>query len=337
MTPGRRVRLGGLVLLSVVVAGTIGYVAIEEASAIDALYMTVITISTVGFQEVFPLSDVGTLFTIVLIVAGVGAALFTATAALEVGLDNLVGLRSRQRMAAAIVNLSDHFILCGFGRVGRGAYEQLAASGAPIVVIERDPETAQSARDRDILVVEGDATTNRVLEEAGVQQARALIASVQNDSDNLVIVLSAKSLRPDLFVVARASEEESQEKLVLAGADRVVAPQRVGAHRLAAMALGSGLAEFLDLVVEGALVELEVQRFEVPAGSSLSGVSLRDASIREQSGALILGVEDSTGRLELNPDPDIVLSEGQILFGIGTHGQLQALDGLISSYVRPKR
>jgi len=289
----------------------------------------VITISTVGFGELFPLSEVGRIFTVLLIVTGVGTALFTATSALEVGMDNLVGLRSKQKMATAVANTRDHYILCGFGRVGRGTYEQLLASRVPVVVIEQDAEAAAAARDAGSLVVEGDATTNRALEQAGIARARALIACVQDDSDNLVIVLSAKAIRPDLWVVARANAEESQEKLVLAGADRVVAPQRVGAHRLAALALGSGMAEFLDLVVEGALVELQVQRFDIEAGSPLAGISLREASIRERSGALVLAIEDLTGRLSLNPSPDIVISPGQVLFGIGTEAQLEGLAGLL--------
>jgi voltage-gated potassium channel len=333
VTPAKRVRLGGVVLLSVLLGGMLGYGSIEGASPVDALYMVVITLSTVGYGEVFPLSDAGRLLTIGIIVTGVGSALFTATAAVELGIDNLVGLAGRRRIAITVSKIEDHIILCGFGRVGRGTHEQLVAAGAPTVVIERDPESAEEARAVGALVVEGDATTNRVLDEAQIERARALVACVQNDSDNLVIVLSAKALCPELFVVARATEEESQEKLVLAGADRVVTPQRVGAHRLAAMALGSGLAEFLDLVVEGALVELQVQRLEIGPDCPLIGVSLREASIRERSGALILGLEDTRGRLSLNPDPEIVISEGQVLFGIGTDQQLEALHGLVGSKI----
>ena len=213
--------------------------------------------------------------------------------------------------------------------MGRGTYEQLLASEVPVVVIDQKREAAEAAREAGALVIEGDATSNKVLEHAGVRRARALIACVEEDAENLVIVLSAKAIRDDLWVVARSSVEESYEKLVLAGADRVVAPQRVGAHRLAALALGSGMAEFLDLVVEGALVELQVQSFEITGDSPLADVSLRQASIREQSGALILAIEDDRGDLALNPDPDIVISTGYILYGIGTEDQLYQLSLLL--------
>lgn len=298
---------------------------IENARPLDAVYMVVITLSTVGYAELFPLSDLGRVFTIALITTGVGAALLTATSALEVGIDNLAGRRTRQKMEATVSKIRDHFILCGYGRVGRGTYERLRASQASVVVIEDRAEAAEEARQAGALVVEGDATTNRVLEEAGIHRARALIACVEEDSDNLVIVLSAKALNPGLWVVARASVEESYEKLVLAGADRVVAVQRVGAHRLAALALGSAMAEFLDLVVEGGLVELQIHTFDIEGSSPFVGVSLKESGIREQSGALILAIEDAQGDLALNPDPEVVIEPGQVLYGIGTEDQLYRL------------
>ncbi len=174
-------------------------------------------------------------------------------------------------------------------------------------------------------MLEDDATHNETLEEAGIHRAKALIACTTADSDNLVIVLSAKALRPDLLVIARAVETEAERKLYLAGADRVVAPQRVGAHRMAAMALQPELDDFIDLFVQGAHVEFRVQQMHVTDECALVGMSLREAGIRQRSGAMILAVEDSTRRLHLNPDPDLVIESGQTMVGVGTTDQIKKL------------
>lgn len=325
MNPARRVLVGAAVLIAVIAGGTLGYVFIESAAPLDALYMTVITVSTIGFTEIIPLSDAGRVFTMGLIFVGVGTALFTATAALEVGVDNLIWRRHRYKAVRAIAKTHDHFIVCGYGRVGRGVVTHLDSAANPIVVIENDPDTVRLAREDGRLVVEGDATTNRVLEEAGLARAQALIACVEGDSENLVIVLSAKALRPDIWVIARANDDESQDKLAMAGADRIVAPQQVGARRMAAMAGGGGLADFFDLVVESGLVELEVRRFDIADHSPLAGLSIREAEIRRDSGALVLAIENEAGTLSLNPDPDLRITAGHALFGVGTQAQLSRL------------
>ncbi len=191
---------------------------------LDAFFMTMITISTVGYTEVFPLSETGELFTVGLIVVGVGTLFYTAGAALEAAFENLSGRQGMTKMTRTIERLSDHYIICGFGRVGSATWELMVDRGAEVLVIEGDPAAAQEARDAGALVLEEDATHNETLVAAGINRARSLIACVTADSDNLVIVLSAKALRPDLLVIARAAESESERKLYLAGADRVVAP-----------------------------------------------------------------------------------------------------------------
>jgi voltage-gated potassium channel len=325
-----RVRVAAAILTTVIVAGTVGFMIIEQASLLDAFFMTMITISTVGYSEVFPLSGAGELFTVALIVLGVGTLFYTAGAALEAAFENLSGRRGQTRMARTIEQLDGHYIICGFGRVGSATWELMRDRGAPVLVVEGDPIAAQRARDAGALVLEMDATHNETLEEAGIARATALIACVTADSDNLVIVLSAKALCPDLLVIARAAESESERKLFLAGADRVVAPQRVGAHRLASMAFQPELADFVDLVLQGNHVEFRVQQMLIGDECSLVGMSLREAGIRQRSGAMILAVQDESRRLYLNPDPDLVITPGQVMVGIGTNDQIDRLTVLMA-------
>ena len=325
-----RVRVAAAILGSVILAGTFGFMVIEKASLLDAFYMTMITISTVGYSEVFPLSEAGELFTVGLIVVGVGTLFYTAGPALEAAFENLSGRRGQTRMTRTIENLSDHYIICGFGRVGSATWELINERSTQLLVVEGNPATAQEARDAGALVLEKDATHNETLVEAGIDRARTLIACVTADSDNLVIVLSAKALRPDLLVIARAAESESERKLYLAGADRVVAPQRVGAHRLASMAYQPELADFVDLVLQGTHVEFRVQQMQIGENCVLAGMSLREAGIRQRSGAMILAVQDESRRLYLNPDPDLVITPGQVMVGIGTNDQIDRLTTLMS-------
>jgi voltage-gated potassium channel len=325
-----RVRVAAAILGTVIVAGTVGFMIIEKASLLDAFFMTMITISTVGYSEVFPLSEAGELFTVILIVVGVGTLFYTAGAALESVFENLSGRRGQTRMARTIEQLTDHYIICGFGRVGSATWELMAERGAHVLVVEGNATAAQTARDAGALVLEKDATHNETLVEAGISRAKSLIACVTADSDNLVIVLSAKALRPDLMVIARAAESESERKLYLAGADRVVAPQRVGAHRLASMAFQPELADFVDLVLQGSHVEFRVQQMQIREDCTLAGMSLREAGIRQRSGAMILAVQDESRRLYLNPDPDLVITPGQVMVGIGTNDQIDKLAVLLA-------
>jgi voltage-gated potassium channel len=326
MTRERRLAASLAILTLISLGGALGYSVIEGASLGDGLYMTVITISTVGFQEVFPLSATGRLFTTGLIVVGVGAALYTAATALEIGLERFLGGEiKRRRMTREIDDLNNHVIIAGFGRVGSHTWEYLQSEDISTVVIEVNPEAVEAAIDAGALVVDGDATHNDVLDAAGIARARSLIACVQRDSDNLVIVLSAKSRRRDLTVITRANEVESREKLKLAGADRVVSPQLVGAHRLAALAAEPRLDEFVDVILGGKLMELRIEGFEIGDNSVLAGQELRRADIRNLSGAQVLALESPGGDIDFNPEPDAQIRAGHTLIAIGSSDQVERL------------
>lgn len=327
MSRARGVIAGLTLLTTVVIVGTIGYALIEEEDIFDAFYDTVITISTVGYSEpAGGLSTAGKMLTIIVVIAGVGSALYTATAGLELGLERLLGgeLRDR-RLQKEVGSMNGHIIVCGFGRVGRDVWAELHRYKEASVVVEVDPDRAEVAREQGALVVKGNATTDEVLREAGIERAKGLIASVRDDSDNLVIVLSAKALRPDLLVIARASESINEEKLLLAGADRVVAPQVVGAHRLAALAIQPELADFIDLVVQGQVVEFAVEHCSVEEGSELAGQTLRGADVHGRSGVLVIAVQKPPAGVLLNPDPDEQIEAGSVLIGLGSPDQLASL------------
>lgn len=312
----------GLALLSVaLLVGTIGYVLIEGVPLFDAFYMVVITVSTVGYQQEFPLSTMGRVWTMAVIVMGLGAALYTAVASIEY-LINLGGERRKRTMERDISRLAGHVIVCGFGRVGRGTWGALRDRDIPVVIIESDGDRADAARSAGALVIQGDATHNDVLELAGVHTAESLIACVADDSDNLVIALSVKALKPELRVICRATEIESERKLRLAGADAVVAPQAVGAERLAMMALQPELAQIFDVVVNGNAVEFRVEELDISPGSVLDGKSIGESGIRQASGALILAIEGGGDALVVNPGPDEILVGGERLVVVGTKDQV---------------
>lgn len=328
MSPSRRLRIGLVLLAFVIVVGAIGYVVIEGAGVVDAIYMVVITITTVGFNEVFELHTAGRLWTIGIIASGVGTSFYTIGAGFEL-LFLLGGGRRQMRIMREIDQLEGHMILCGFGRVGEGTAQRLHERRARVVVIETDRDRYEAALEHGFLAVEGDATSNRVLEEAGIERARAVIACVSEDSDNLVITLSAKALAPGVMVVSRASDLESESKLKLAGADRVVAPQTVGAERLAALTLQPALTDFFDVIVGGRAVEFLVEEIEVTPRSAVEGRSIRESAIRETSGALILAVEDADRTMLVNPDPELILRAGQKLICVGTKIQVDAAAAMV--------
>lgn len=321
MGPRRQI-LFGLGLLSVAVAvGTIGYVIIEGVAFFDAFYMVAITVSTVGFQQEFPLSTLGRLWTIVIIGMGIGAALYTAVAFIEYLVD-LGEVRREKKMQKDVARLSGHVIVCGFGRVGRGTWATLRDRDRTVVVIDSNPARVEAARVAGAHVIHGDATHNDVLEMAGVASADALIACVADDSDNLVIALSVKALRPELRVICRATEIESERKLRLAGADAVVAPQAVGAERLALLASQPELAQIFDVVINGNAVEFRVEELDISAGCTLAGKSIRDSGIRQSTGATILAIEGNDQSVVVNPGPELMLTPGERLVVVGTKDQV---------------
>lgn len=319
----------GLVAFVVVTAlGSLGYMALGF-SPLDALYQTVTTLSTVGFREVEPLDAVGKLFTVVLILVGVGTVLTTFTVVVEAIIEgSLRDVYGRRRMDRKIAGMSGHVIVCGWGRVGQAIARYVAAAGQPLVVVDTNAERLEGI-EHPCLV--GDATDDAVLRAAGIERAGSLVAAIDTDAENLFVALSGRSLRPDLFIVARARTASSEEKLRRAGANRVVNPQAIGGERMAAFLLQPHVAEFVDVVMHDGSLEFRLEEVPVPAGSPLAGRTIRDAHIRDTTGALVLALRTADGSFLTNPDPSTPIESGQILIVVGTGEQTASLRAAASS------
>jgi voltage-gated potassium channel len=321
----KRIWIALLAIGVVLGGGTMGYWVIG-LHPLDALYQTVITVSTVGFRELFPQRTGPEVFTIILILVGVGTVLYAFGVLLEAVIEgDLFDIWERRRMEKRINQLRRHVIVCGFGRVGRSIAGHLAAGQEDFVVVDED---AQRLDGVEYLKIVGDATDDEVLRQAGIEHARALVAATSTDTTNVYLALSGRTLRPDLFIVARARDTDSEPKLMRAGANRVINPQAMGGIRVAAMLMQPHVSEFLDVVTHGDEIEFRLGEISLRHGSSLAGRSLRQARLREQTGALVLAIRGPDSQFQTNPGPETVMSSGDVLIAIGTQLQLESLVAL---------
>ncbi len=312
-----------LVVLPVV--GTTGYIIIEGWSFLDGLFMTVITVTTIGFQEVHPLSDAGRVFTIVLAILGIGAIFYSLVAlfqfVIEGELGAILGLR---RMKAQIEALSDHYVLCGFGRVGTEIAREFSMRGAPFVIVDSNPEAIGQARASGYLVVEGDAASDVVLQEAGIGRARGLLAASDSDAGNTFTVITAKALRPDLYVVSRAGRPESRPRMQRAGANRAISPYAIAGRRMALSALQPLVVEFIDTLARGRQEEQILAEIEISEESGLGGRTIEDVMGSSRS-AVVLGVQRATGAIQVGPRGDARMEAGDRLIVLGEEAELEAI------------
>ena len=327
MSPERRARLGLAVFGAVFLIGFAGYQILEGFSALDALYMTVITISSVGFSEVVPLDASGRLFTIGLIAAGVGSVAFAVASAAEFVLEgHMHKIIERRRMDRSIERLSDHVIICGFGRVGRRLAEELGHEQVPFVVVDSEADRLNEAIEAGYPYVQGDATEESVLTEAGLERARALVACVNSDADNVLTTLTAKGMRPEISVIGRAKVEENEAKFRRAGADRVIAPTTIGGRRIAQLLTRPVVADFLELVGGSAGLDYTFEEIAIRSASPLVGTTLHDARTRERWGCTVLAIDHDDGQpLNTHPDEDIALAAGDVLVVIGSVAEVTAM------------
>jgi voltage-gated potassium channel len=311
------------------VAGTLGYAWIEGWSLFDGLYMTVITLTTVGYEEVHPLSTAGRVFTILLLLGGVATFFYAAAELIRVVISGEVRTAlGRQRMASRLAELRNHLIVCGFGRMGRLTCARFSAHRIAFVVIDTQ---ADLLADFDLLhgiALHGDATSDEVLREAGVERARALVAVTGSDADNLYITMSARLLNDKLFIVARAEDERAEQKMLRAGANRVVSPYVIGGGRVAEAVLRPTVVDFIELATRTEHLALQIEEVQIAPGSRLAGASVRDSQIRQDLGLIIVAIKRAAGEMEFNPAPDAVMAAGDILITLGPRQQLDALEAL---------
>ncbi len=325
----RRLQLLLLIPITLVTAGTLGYVLIEGWSGFDALYMTVITLSTIGYGETHPLSAGGRAFTICLILGGVVAFLYASTEAIRsIVSGEMRVLLGKQRMERQLAELRNHLIVCGFGRMGRLVCAEFAGQGISFVVVDREEESLEDFAMHHGIPLHGDATSDDVLRHAGIERARALVTVVASDADNLYTTMSARLLNDKLFIVARAEDAHSEQKLLRAGANRVVSPYRIGGNRVAQAVLRPTVMDFLELATQTEHVELQIEETRISARSPLVGSTLQDSRLRKDLGIIIVAIKKASGRMIFNPPPETTLEVGDILIAMGDRRHLDRLDGL---------
>ncbi len=311
-------RLAIALLVGVLLGGTFGYMAIEGWSAWDAFYMTVTTVATVGFQEVHPLSFPGQAFTVLLIFGGVGTAFYTATLLATIIVEGGLHRRFEQRRIARMLDeIKDHFILCGYGRIGSIITADLHQQGVPFVIVERDPERVHTALEKGWLALNADASREEVLARAGIHRARGLIAAVGTDAENVYTVLTARVMRPDLFIIARVESDDAEHKLRRAGADRVISPYQIGASHIAQTALRPAVVDFMHLATSSEHLDLSMEQVHINEDSPLAGRSLIDIGVRQKYGVIVVGIRRAGGGMEFNPAPEAVIRAGDDLVVLG--------------------
>jgi voltage-gated potassium channel len=329
MTRVRRQFVLSLALIVVVIlTGTAGYVAIEKWPVLDALYMTVTTITTVGYGEVHPLSSTGRVFTLVLIVFGVGTILYTFNNAARIVIEGEIQeMFGRRKVEKKIKELKDHYIVCGYGRMGTVICKELGEKGARFVVIEKEPMSPDTLGG-DILFVRGDATNDEVLKQAGIEKAKGLISVLPTDAENLYVVLSAKVLNPVLNIVARAGEEGSEQKLLRAGADRVVSPYHIGGLRIAHTVLQPSVVDFIEFATRSGNIDLQMEEIYVRADASIAGTTLDQCGIGRELGIIIVAIKRTGGEMKFNPTFKTVIKPGDVLIALGERDKLRILEDM---------
>lgn len=306
--------------------GTFGYESIEGWNFLESLYMTVITIATIGFKEVRPLSPEGMLFTIFIAIVGVGTAAYALSSLTEIMIGSqLAEIMGRRRVQREIDKLKNHYIVCGYGRMGSLVCRELKAQGKEVVVIESSESLKPALEKDEMLYLIGDVTDDTVLTKAGIERAKALVAAVRTDADNLYLVITARQLNPNLYIVSRSADEAAGRKLMRAGANKVVSPYHIGALRMAQAVLRPAVVDFLDLTVRAEKQALRMEGLHVSPSSKLVGLTLKDSKIREKLGLIIIAIKRADGEMILNPLPDTKIISGDILI---TAGEIEALTNL---------
>jgi voltage-gated potassium channel len=325
MDPSRReIFLASLALCILFGVGTGGYAVLEGWPWMDGLYMTFITLSTIGFQEIHTLSDSGRLFTLGLGITGIGLLTFVVARSAQLLLAS-EHLRER-RIMTRIKKLSDHYIICGYGRVGQRLAEDLEAAGKPFVVVDISDEEIANLREDDILHVQGNAEEEEVLQQAGIDRAYGLILTLPTDSSNVFVALTARQMNPDLFILARTVDHDNRAKLLHAGADKVIAPSEVGADRMAQVVLRPNVDEFMEQVLHTSTLSLQIDEVEVHPQAPLAGQSLAESNFRQQFDAVVIGIIDAdTGDMTFNPAPTARIDASDILIVLGDSSVIQTL------------
>lgn len=317
------------VLLAVFLVGlgTAGYMVIEDWTIMDSLYMTVITLSTIGYGEVNPVSQPGRIFTLFLIVMGVGFFLYVIGNVVQFLVEGRIRLiLGRHKLDKQISHLSNHYIVCGYGRMGRALCRYLIQKGLKFVVIDKNEDRIPVMNTDHVLYISGEATNEENLVKAGIRRASNLIIALGSDSDNVFLVLLAKGLNPNIYVVARASQNASKKPLDTAGADVVVSPFDIGARRMAHAILRPGVIRFLEHAFADEDTDIHIEEIPVAKSSKLVNVTLRESNIRQDYNLIILSIIQKDGEMQFNPSAGTTIGADQRVIAVGSSDSLRRLE-----------
>jgi len=329
MVTFRKIVLWAASLLGILFLGSLGFVWLEGWSFFDGLYMTVTTLTTVGYGEVHPLSHTGRIYNMLLILAGMGVMLYIVSSLARVVVEGEIRQAlGKRKLLTRIKKLKGHYIICGFGRIGEIIARQLKERGIPLVVVENNPEHVSRLEESGYSFVVGDATREEVLQEAGIERASGLVSVVHSDADNVYITLTARSLKPDLYIVARAEERGAEQKLKRAGADKVESPYEIGGRKMAYAILRPTVTTFMELAMaEG--VDLSMEEVAVEPTSPLIGLALKDSGIRRDLDIIVVAIKRASGEMLYNPTPDTQIEGEDTLVVLGMRQNLEALEKLV--------
>jgi voltage-gated potassium channel len=320
------------ILAAILIVGTIGYWAIEGWDFLDALYMTLITLTTIGFGEVHQLSVRGKIFTILLVVFGVAGVAYSLRILGQMILEGqLRKYLGRRIMEKQIKKLKGHYIVCGYGRVGETVCQELKRNNVPFVVIERSTEHLEQMESRGIIFISGSCDDDENLKTAGIQRAKGLINTIANEADAVYITLSAKQLNPDLFIMARADSPSVHNKLLKAGATKVISPHIYAGIRMAQTSIRPNVVDFMSLAANGVSNGLKIEEVAIKKGSRLVGTTLKNSGIRSKLGITVIGAKKKGLEMYYNPPPDFLIDEGDTLILIGDSSQLEKIEEFIST------
>ncbi|MEA3280836.1 MAG: potassium channel protein [Thermodesulfobacteriota bacterium] len=323
-----------LLTIFIISFGTAGYMIIEDWGIFDAVYMTVITISTVGYGEVHEISKIGRVFTVFLVFAGVGFCIYVAGSFVQFMVEGQIRtILGRRRLDKKIDRLKNHYIICGYGRIGRVLCKNIKRKPIDLVVVEKDQDMAHIMDEDGVLYITGDAADEATLIRAGIKQAKNLIAVLATDVDNVFLVLTARQLNPDLYIIARASHEEVKLKLQAAGANKVESPYDIGAVSMAQRILRPTVTNFLDQAFDHKQKDIHMEEIFVSASSNLVNVMLKDSGIRQNYNLIIIAIKKSDGDMLFNPSFESVIKAGDTLIAVGEDANLQKLAQFLNPQV----
>ncbi len=331
MNPVKDLKISLFILLVLVSLGTTGYMFIEGWRFLDAFYMTIITLATVGFREVHPLSDAGQVFTILLIVFGVSVLGYTVGKLAQIMFEGQIQrFLGRKKVEMSIDALREHYIICGYGRIGMLICREFAAKPIPFVVVENNPAVLEKLEEDSVLFLRGNATEDETLLKAGIKRAKGLVSVVTSDTENVYITLTARGLNPDLFILARSGEPGSEIKLQRAGANKVVSPYHIGGSRMAQAILRPNVVDFIEIATGREHLDLQMEEIFIPEKSSFVGQNLKDAGLRKDTGVIIVGIKKVSGKMVFNPESTSVIEAKDTLIVLGQPASIAKLENLVS-------